>query len=57
MHGLHAFGAGGVADLTPLDAAYPCTDANNDGSCDDPTQASFGAGDSITLYLEPEPVN
>ena len=58
MHGLHAFGAGGVADLTPLDADYPgCTDANNDGSCDDPSQASFGAGDSITLYLEPEPVN
>ena len=49
--------AGGVADLTPLDAATGCADANNDGSCDDPTQRHLEQEIALRSISKPEPVN
>ena len=58
LNSIHVWGAGGVNDTLPIDGWYPgCADANFDDLCDDIATASFGAGDTLTVELEPQPVN
>jgi plastocyanin/FlaG/FlaF family flagellin (archaellin) len=57
LNSIHVWGAGGVNDTLPIDGWYPgCADANVDDICDDIATASFGAGDTLTVRLEPQPV-